>query len=148
MIVDLMRNDFRICGPGNVSVKDPGTVYSFSNVHHLIASVVGKLDKKMSLGECLKRLCPGGSITGAPKKEVMLAISELEQRKRAYFMGNIMLFDHKQQKLDSSILIRTVHIKGSSDMEFAVGSGIVIASEAESEYSELKAKMRVVSNKS
>ena len=46
MIVDLMRNDFfRICGPGNVSVKDPGTVYSFSNVHHLIASVV-KLIRK------------------------------------------------------------------------------------------------------
>ena len=149
MIVDLMRNDFfRICGPGNVSVKDPGTVYSFSNVHHLIASVTGKLDKKISLGECLKRLCPGGSITGAPKKEVMLAISELEKRPRAYFMGNILLFDYKQQKLDSSILIRTVHIKGSSDMEFAVGSGIVIASEAESEFSELKAKMRVVSNKS
>ena len=42
MIVDLMRNDFfRICGPSNVSVKDPGTVYSFSNVHHLIASVSG-----------------------------------------------------------------------------------------------------------
>ena len=59
MIVDLMRNDFfRICGPGNVSVKDPGTVYSFSNVHHLIASVVGKLDKKISLGECLGKIMP------------------------------------------------------------------------------------------
>ena len=58
------------------------------------------------------------------EKEVMLAISELEQRKRAYFYGNIMLFDHKQQKLDSSILIRTV-IKGSSDMNL-VGKWIVI----------------------
>jgi para-aminobenzoate synthetase component 1 len=149
MIVDLMRNDFfRICGSGNVSVKDPGTVYSFSNVHHLIAALTGRLHKELSLRDCLEKLCPGGSITGAPKKEVMLAISELEKRSRGYFMGNILLFDYKQQKLDSSILIRTVHVKESEDMEFAVGSGIVIASEAESEFSELKAKMRVVSNKS
>ena len=149
MIVDLMRNDFfRICGPSNVSVKDPGTVYSFSNVHHLIASLQAELKEEKTLGECLDKLCPGGSITGAPKKEVMSAIYELEARPRGLFMGNILLFDHEQQKLDSSILIRTIHVKNQSLTEFAVGSGIVIGSDPQSEFSELKAKMRVVSVKS
>ena len=69
-------------------------------------------------------------------------------KEKGLFYGKYLLFDHEQQKLDSSILIRTIHVKNQSLTEFAVGSGIVIGSDPESEFSELKAKMRVVSNKS
>jgi para-aminobenzoate synthetase component 1 len=66
MIVDLMRNDLnRICRPSSVVVSEAGQVKSFRNVHHLVATIEGQLRQHLSIGEILKALCPGGSITGA-----------------------------------------------------------------------------------
>ena len=79
MIVDLMRNDLnRVAKPFSVTVKDSGSLQSFTNVHHLIARVAADVKVGLTLGDVLEALAPGGSITGAPKKEVMAAIREYE----------------------------------------------------------------------
>jgi para-aminobenzoate synthetase component 1 len=143
MIVDLLRNDlFRVCQASSVRVLDPGSLHSFSNVHHRIARIRGLLRPRLSMGELLKALCPGGSITGAPKREVMLAIREKEARPRGFFMGNIVYKDAWTGVLDSSILIRTaVH---HQQWEFAAGSGLVIHSDPAEELAEILTKARVM----
>lgn len=143
MIVDLLRNDlFRVCQASSVKVLDPGSLHSFSNVHHRIARIQGLLRPGLSMAELLKALCPGGSITGAPKREVMLAIREKESRPRGHFMGNIVYKDAWTGVLDSSILIRTaVH---QDRWEFAAGSGLVIHSDPAEELAEILTKARVM----
>ncbi len=144
MIVDLMRNDItQVCQSGTVNVTDSGSLKSFQKVHHLVAKISGKLRPNLTIGEFLAPLIPGGSITGAPKIEVMEAIHEYEARDRGYFMGNIFYLDDSGA-FDSSILIRTVIKQGSNPYEFAAGSGIVINSEPELEMAEIEAKCRVI----
>ncbi len=143
MIVDLLRNDlFRVCQGSSVKVLDPGSLHSFANVHHRIARIQGLLRKDLGMQELLEALCPGGSITGAPKREVMRAIREKESRPRQLFMGNIIYRDAWTGRLDSSILIRTaVHQKR---WEFAAGSGLVIHSDPAEELIEILTKARVM----
>lgn len=144
MIVDLMRNDLnRVCEQGSVRVLDKGSLHSFSNVHHLIAKVEGRLSKELELAVLIEALCPAGSITGAPKIEVMQAIEEYEDRPRDYFMGHVVLLDRGSSQFSSSILIRTVYTKGY-DIHFAAGSGLVIGSQPELEMEEIFHKGRVV----
>jgi anthranilate/para-aminobenzoate synthase component I len=143
MIVDLLRNDlFRVCQASSVKVLDPGSLHSFPNVHHRIARIQGLLRPELSMGELLKALCPGGSITGAPKREVMRAIREKESRPRQLFMGNIVYKDAWTGCLDSSILIRTAVHQGR--WEFAAGSGLVIHSDPAEELAEILTKARVM----
>ncbi len=145
MIIDLMRNDLqKICRASSVRVEDPGSVQSFSNVHHLVAAIKGDLQTDLTIGDLLQALCPGGSITGAPKREVMAAIREKEGRERGYFMGHLFYFDAFTGRCDSSIAIRTALKLPSGRWEFAAGSGLVIHSQAEEEMAEVTTKARVV----
>jgi anthranilate/para-aminobenzoate synthase component I len=143
MIVDLLRNDlFRVCQASSVKVLDAGSLHSFANVHHRIARIQGLLRQGIGMKELLEALCPGGSITGAPKREVMQAIREKEARPRRQFMGNIIYKDAWTGCLDSSILIRTaVH---QDRWEFAAGSGLVIHSDPAEELAEILTKARVM----
>jgi anthranilate/para-aminobenzoate synthase component I len=145
MIIDLMRNDlYRMARPGGVHVVDPGTVHSFANVHHLIGVVEASLRSDLSWGDIARALCPGGSITGAPKREVMLAIREYEQRERGYLMGHLIYVDAQTGRADASILIRTAVRLADGMWEFAAGSGLVIHSQPEEEAAEVQAKARVI----
>jgi len=143
MIVDLLRNDlFRVCQSSSVKVLDPGSLHSFANVHHRIARIQGLLRPDLTLDGLLQALCPGGSITGAPKREVMTAIREKESRPRELFMGNIIYKDAWTGCLDSSILIRTA--VRTKFWEFAAGSGLVVQSDPAEELAEIQTKALVL----
>lgn len=144
MIVDLMRHDLaRVSVPRSVLVEDPGSVESFSHVHHLVARISSRVEASLSLSDFLASLCPAGSITGAPKQEVTGAIRRYEGRPRRYFMGNIFHWDGRGG-MNSSILIRTAVAEGACEsIEYAAGSGIVIRSKPDEEQAEIEAKTRV-----
>jgi para-aminobenzoate synthetase component 1 len=144
MIVDLMRHDLaRVSVPRSVLVEDPGSVASFSHVHHLVARISSRVEASLSLRDFLASLCPAGSITGAPKQEVTGAIRRFEKRPRRYFMGNIFQWNG-QGEMNSSILIRTAVAEGAREsIEYAAGSGIVIRSKPDEEKAEIEAKTRV-----
>ncbi len=145
MIVDLMRNDLaRVSRRGSVEVQSPGHLLTVSSVHHLEATVASRLLPGLTLGELALATCPGGSVTGAPKIEVMRAIREREGRDRGWFMGNAFYLDDSGA-FDSSILIRTLARRaGQKDYEFAAGSGIVVHSHPAAESREIDAKARVL----
>lgn len=143
MIVDLMRNDLnRIAERGSVVVSEATRLTSHAQVHHLSAKVEARLPAGLRISEFLAALCPAGSITGAPKREVMQAIALAEGRDRGFFMGNAFYLDDSGC-FDSSVLIRTM-VANVGAAEYAAGSGLTINSKPEAEAAEIWAKAQVI----
>jgi len=143
MIIDLMRNDLaRVSKKNTVRVDDPGQVLSYGTVHHLVAKISCEILDDVTLSQ-LFSILPAGSITGAPKVEVMAAISELENRNRGFFMGSAF---HLPPSGDfrSTVMIRTA-VKVGDEYQYAAGSGIVVKSVPEEEMAEIFVKCRVLS---
>jgi para-aminobenzoate synthetase component 1 len=143
MIVDLLRNDLsKNCESGSISVPALFELESFANVHHLVSTVTGKLDKNATPFDLLRDCFPGGSITGAPKKRAMEIIEELEPVKRSVYCGSIGYIS-ANNRMDSNIAIRTVIADGDK-LHCWGGGGIVSDSEDNREYDESIDKIRVL----
>jgi anthranilate/para-aminobenzoate synthase component I len=88
MLVDLLRNDLsRVCRPGTVEVSEAFTVERYSHVMHLVSEVRGR--SRAALGELVRAIFPGGTITGAPKESVMAEIARLEPVPRGAYTGSL-----------------------------------------------------------
>lgn len=143
MIVDLERNDLgRICEFGSIAVSEPVRLESHPTVHHLVATVTGRLRPRMTIGECLRATFPGGSITGAPKIRAMQIIDELESGPRHVYTGAIGWIGFNGD-CDLNVAIRTITCTGGKAF-YHVGSGIVWDSDAAAEYDETLAKGRAL----
>lgn len=147
MIVDLMRNDLQqVCLPKTVEVPVKQELKTFQHVHHLQSHVSGQLRPDITMGDVMSALAPGGSITGAPKLEVMKTIHGLEGRDRGFIMGNAFVM-YSDGSFESNILIRTlVSSDGAKTWEYAAGSGLVIKSDPHQELLEIAAKCRPVTD--
>jgi anthranilate/para-aminobenzoate synthase component I len=147
MIIDLMRNDLsRICERGTVAVTQSGTLKKFKHVWHLEGEITGELIPAQNLEQILAALCPGGSITGAPKIAAMERIKNDEGQPRGFFMGNLFRINH-DGSLQSNILIRTlVSNNWMTSANYAAGSGLVIKSSPEAELLEIQSKCSPVTS--
>src|SRR5262245_13591995 len=142
MIVDLERNDLgKICRPGTVEVADFKRVESFDYVHHLTATVKGRLREGVHPIGALKALFPGGSVTGAPKRRAMEILQELEPGPRGVYTGALGFID-ASGFTRFNIPIRTLEIRGRT-ARFGMGGGIVADSDPVSEWEETLAKAQV-----
>ena len=145
IITDLLRNDLnRVGSPQTVSVTKPVAVLALPQLYHLYADIAATPRPGLTFGEFLAAVCPAGSITGAPKKEVMKAIYEAERRPRGWFMGLGFYWDRESGCFDSAVLIRTMTRTRGNPYEFAAGSGIVLGSQPEQELAEINLKCGVV----
>lgn len=143
MIVDLMRNDFsRICAPGSVRAPKLFELETFTNVHHLVSNVEGRLRPGYDAIDLLAATFPAGSITGAPKIKAMELIQKIERAPREANYGSIFWLD-SAGAMDANVLIRTATCFEHADgwgVEFRVGGGITIDSDAAEEAAESEAK--------
>lgn len=140
MIVDLLRNDLsKACELGSVSVPKLFDIEGYTNVHHLVSTVQGKLSADKDAVDLLEGSFPGGSITGAPKLRAMEIIEELEPHRRTAYCGSIAYLDCNGN-MDSSILIRTL-VCHDGQIYCWGGGGIVADSDADKEYSETLVKV-------
>ena len=112
MLVDLGRNDL-----GRVSrvrhackVDDFMVVENYSHVMHIVSNVSGRLRPGVGALDALRRCCPAGTLSGAPKVRAMQIIDELEPVKRGGYGGAIGWASYGGD-LDTCIHIRTVVIK-------------------------------------
>lgn len=135
MIVDLLRNDLgKHCAPGSVRVPGLFEVESYSNVHHLVSTVVGELAAGRDALDMLQGCFPGGSITGAPKLRAMQIIEQLEPYRRGVYCGAIGYVGW-DGNMDTNIAIRTLVYAGDVIRCWA-GGGIVADSRCDAEYQE------------
>lgn len=135
MIVDLLRNDLsKSCEPGSVRTPKLFEVESFSNVHHLVSTVEGKLKAGCDAIDVLQSCFPGGSITGAPKQRAIEIIEELEPQRRGVYCGAIGYIGH-DGNMDTNIAIRTLVYSGN-EIRCWAGGGIVADSQCDAEYQE------------
>ncbi len=135
MIVDLLRNDLgKCCEPGSVQVPSLWAIESYASVHHLVSTVVGRLEAGVHPLELLQACFPGGSITGAPKLRAMQVIETLEPHRRSVYCGAIgyVGFDGA---MDTNIAIRTL-VHHSNQLHAWAGGGIVWDSKLAAEYQE------------
>lgn len=85
-------------------------------------------------------MLPAGSVTGAPKRETIKIIEEVEQYDRGWYTGVFGIFDGKQ--LDSAVMIRFIE-RDSEGLIYKSGGGITFMSDPAKEYEELIAKVYV-----
>lgn len=145
MIVDLMRNDLaRISLVGSVQVPEIFGIYSFPTVHQMISTVKATLRPDVPAEEFWKATFPMGSMTGAPKWEVMKWISKLEPLRRGAYSG-AMGYIGPGPQLDLNVLIRTLFINHQTQScGLAIGSAITIDSVPDSEWEECGVKARAL----
>ena len=140
MIVDLLRNDLgKNCVTGSVKVPKLFALESYANVHHMVSTIEGRIEKKSDALKVFQESFPGGSITGAPKVRAMEIIDELEPHERSAYCGSMIYFGCNGQ-MDSSIMIRTLIADGQKIHCWA-GGGLVADSVCEEEYQETFTKI-------
>ena len=135
MIVDLLRNDLgRVCETGSIEVNQLFTIESFSNVHHMVSDVSGRLLPGKDALDLLNSCYPGGSITGAPKLAAMEIIQKVEHEARRVYCGTVFYLG-ADGSFDSSITIRSL-LWETDVLSCWAGGAIVADSDCEQEYQE------------
>lgn len=145
MIVDLVRHDLsKIAKIGSVKVAKLYDVQTFGTVHQLISTIEAETDDQANPVEILKQCFPMGSMTGAPKIEVMKTIDQLEEYRRALYSGAIGYIT-PEGNFDFNVVIRTAIIQGNQ-LIYPVGGAITSDSESENEWKEAEVKARSITN--
>lgn len=138
MIVDLVRNDLgRIAEVGSVRVADPAMRIDLDYVHHAAARITCRPRAQSQVSDWLAAAYPAGSITGAPKIQVMGLLQEIEGGDRGPYCGSFGWLGERSCAL--AVAIRTMVIT-SDQIRFHAGGGIVADSDPEAEWQEVLAK--------
>ena len=143
MIVDLERNDLgKVCATGTVRAPRLPELESHPTVHHLSATVTGKLRDGLTAVDALRATFPGGSITGAPKVRAMEIIEELEPVRRGPYTGAFGYLSFSGEA-DLNVAIRIALLRGDRAY-FHAGGGVVADSDPAGEYEESMVKARAI----
>lgn len=141
MLVDLARNDLlKVCDPASVEVSEFMQIRRFSHIMHLVSTVEGALSAEKSVVDVFRATFPAGTLSGAPKPKALEIIERLEPTSRGIFGGVVGYFDFAGNA-DLAIAIRTAFIRDSV-AHIQAGAGIVLDSDASSEFAETVNKAR------
>ncbi len=137
MLVDLLRNDLnQVCRPGSVIVTQDRKVEFYTHVMHLVSKIEGRTHA--SFENIMKAIFPGGTVTGAPKKNVLKAIYQEEPFSRGPYTGSFGYIS-SGYGIDFNMLIRSIYVNNNTGV-FNAGAGIVIDSIEENEWLEVHKK--------
>ncbi|MCB9359211.1 anthranilate synthase component I family protein [Candidatus Woesearchaeota archaeon] len=144
MLVDLALSEIcRLSNPDTVRLTDTRTLEFYPNLMHLASGIEGILREDFDAIDALLTTIPAGTLSGAPKREAMKAIEELEPHRRGYYGGaaGYLAFNGD---MNTAIIIRSIHeIGGRSRVQ--AGAGVVKDSIPEKEYEETQLKMSKMS---
>ena len=138
MIVDLERNDLAVvAATGSVRVEELFAVRRWCDLWQAESVVSARAAAGVGLAELLTAMCPGGSVTGAPKRAALAHLGALEPVGRGPAMGALGWLD--RDGLDLGLTIRTV-AADAARVHLWAGGGITWGSEPEAEVAEAAAK--------
>jgi para-aminobenzoate synthetase component 1 len=143
MIVDLVRNDLsKHAKAGTVKVEELFGIYEFPTVNQMISTISAKLSGDVHPVDVIKGTFPMGSMTGAPKVEVMKNIEAYEDQKRGLYSGSVGYFI-PDGDFDFNVVIRSIFYNASTEyLSIQVGSAITYDADPEAEYEELLLKAK------
>jgi para-aminobenzoate synthetase component I len=138
MIVDLERNDLaHVAAVGSVVVPELFRVRRWCDLWQAESRVMAKLAPGVDLAALLMAVCPGGSVTGAPKIAALAEIAALEPVGRGPSMGALGWIS--PTTIDLGLTIRTV-AADSERLHLWAGGGITWDSDPDAEVAEAAAK--------
>ncbi len=138
MIVDLERNDLaHVARIGTVDVPELFAVRRWCDLWQAESRVTARLADGVDLADLLRAVCPGGSVTGAPKLAALAQIAALEPVGRGPSMGALGWLD--TERLDLGLTIRTVAVDGLR-VHLWAGGGITWDSDPYAEVAEADQK--------
>lgn len=138
MIVDLERNDLaRVARTGTVRVNQLYTIRRWSGLWQAESTVSAILAAGHGLADLLRAVCPGGSVTGAPKHAALAEIAALEPVGRGASMGALGWVG--PGRLDLGLTIRTA-AADTERLHLWAGGGITWDSDPTAEVAEAAAK--------
>jgi para-aminobenzoate synthetase component 1 len=138
MIVDLERNDLaRVARTGSVRVDELYAIRRWCDLWQAESTISATLDDGHGLADLLRAVCPGGSVTGAPKLAALAEIAALEPVGRGAGMGALGWIG--ADGMDLGLTIRTAAVDGERVHVWA-GGGITWDSEPAAEVAEAAAK--------
>src|SRR5690606_26307307 len=137
----LVRNDLaRSCETGSIVVEELFGIHTFPQVHQMISTVGGTLDRKHPFTDAIKYSFPMGSMTGAPKIKVMELIDRYEDTRRELFSGTVGYIT-PDGDFDFNVIIRSLfYNKPEGRLSYQTGGAITFDSNAESEWEEMRLK--------
>ena len=137
MVVDLVRNDLsKICQPGSVRVSELFGIYAFPQVYQMISTITGELLPGRHWWEVIRDTFPMGSMTGAPKNNVVRLIARYERSRRGIFSGALG-YVTPDGDFDFNVVIRSLlYRQDTGYLSYQVGSGITYNSDPAAEYEE------------
>jgi para-aminobenzoate synthetase component 1 len=143
MIVDLVRNDLaKHAKPGSIKVEELFGIYEFPTVHQMISTVAAELQDDVNPVDVIRDSFPMGSMTGAPKVEVMKNIEAYEDQKRGLYSGSVGYFT-ADGDFDFNVVIRSIFYNAAKEyVSIQVGSAITYDADPEAEYDELLLKAK------
>jgi para-aminobenzoate synthetase component 1 len=138
MIVDLERNDLaHVARIGTVRVEELFGLRRWGDLWQAESTVTARLRPGVGLADLLRAVCPGGSVTGAPKLAALAQIAGLEPVGRGASMGALGWVD--REGVDLGLTIRTVAAT-PTDLHLWAGGGITWGSDPAAEVAEAAAK--------
>ncbi|MEW2379074.1 chorismate-binding protein [Micromonospora sp. NPDC047812] len=138
MIVDLERNDLaRVARTGSVRVDELFAVRRWCDLWQAESTVSAAVADGLGLADLLRAVCPGGSVTGAPKRAALEHIAALEPIGRGASMGALGWV--APGRVDLGLTIRTAAVDADRVHVWA-GGGITWGSDPDAEVAEAAAK--------
>jgi para-aminobenzoate synthetase component 1 len=138
MIVDLERNDLaRLAETGSVRVDELYAIRRWCDLWQAESVVSARLGAGVGLADVLRAMCPGGSVTGAPKLAALDVIAALEPVGRGPSMGAYGWVT--PGRIDLGLTIRTVAVDAER-VHLWAGGGITWGSDPHAEVAEAAAK--------
>jgi para-aminobenzoate synthetase/4-amino-4-deoxychorismate lyase len=143
MIVDMVRNDLgRVAQYGTVHVSSLFEAEKHPSVWQLTSTISARTYEP--LHRILQATFPPASVTGAPKRQTMQIIAELESSPRRVYTGAIG-FATPGRRAQFNVAIRTILLhKPTGRAEYGVGGGIVWDSKPADEYQECLTKTKAL----
>lgn len=124
MLVDLSRNDLaKVSKPNTVAVEDLFNLKYFSHVVHLVSTVTSVLKEDVDSLNAFAATFPAGTLSGAPKKQALQIIQDLEPEARGLYGGSVGHISFAGD-MDSCIIIRSAIYKAGKYF-IQSGAGIV-----------------------
>jgi para-aminobenzoate synthetase component 1 len=143
MIADLVRNDLsKSAQTGSVKVEELFGIYEFPTVHQMISTVSATCLAGIHPVDIIRNAFPMGSMTGAPKVEVMKNIEAYEEQKRGLYSGAVGYLAPAGD-FDLNVVIRSIFYNQSKNyVSIQAGSAITYDADPNAEYDELLLKAK------